>query len=96
MQVLSLSELPLTEGEPGSQFNVPGWVKERDALLATVESLKGLITQIQTHRETQVEETPHESLQNTAYSFPELNQSETSQFKAAGFRCQVVIFRLAL
>ncbi|KAF1381708.1 hypothetical protein PFLUV_G00156810 [Perca fluviatilis] len=53
MQVLSLSELPLTEGEPGSQFNVPGWVKERDALLATVESLKGLITQIQTHRETQ-------------------------------------------
>ncbi|XP_028452594.1 A-kinase anchor protein 9 isoform X6 [Perca flavescens] len=53
MQVLSLSELPLTEGEPGSQFNVPGWVKERDALLATVESLKGLITQIQTLRETQ-------------------------------------------
>ncbi|XP_054461660.1 A-kinase anchor protein 9 isoform X3 [Anoplopoma fimbria] len=53
MQVLSLSELPLTEGEPGSQFNVPGWVKERDALLATVESLKGLITQMQTHRETQ-------------------------------------------
>ncbi|XP_037649678.1 A-kinase anchor protein 9 isoform X2 [Sebastes umbrosus] len=53
MQVLSLSELPLTEGEPGSQFNVPGWAKERDALLATVESLKGLITQMQTHRETQ-------------------------------------------
>ncbi|XP_068567205.1 A-kinase anchor protein 9 isoform X2 [Cebidichthys violaceus] len=53
MQVLSLSELPLTEGEPGGQFNVPGWLKERDALLATVESLKGLITQMQTHRETQ-------------------------------------------
>uniref|UniRef100_A0A8P4KIH0 Pericentrin/AKAP-450 centrosomal targeting domain-containing protein n=1 Tax=Dicentrarchus labrax TaxID=13489 RepID=A0A8P4KIH0_DICLA len=55
MQVLSLSELPLPEGEASSQFNVPGWVKERDALLATVESLKGLITQMQTHRETQVE-----------------------------------------
>uniref|UniRef100_A0A3Q1JLZ9 A kinase (PRKA) anchor protein 9 n=1 Tax=Anabas testudineus TaxID=64144 RepID=A0A3Q1JLZ9_ANATE len=54
MQVLSLSELPLTEGEPGSQFNVPGSVKERDALLATIDSLKGLITQMQTHRETQV------------------------------------------
>ncbi|XP_049891352.1 A-kinase anchor protein 9 isoform X3 [Epinephelus moara] len=53
MQVLSLSELPLTEGEPGTQFNVPGWLKERDALLATVESLKGLISQMQTHRETQ-------------------------------------------
>ncbi|KAM8840712.1 A-kinase anchor protein 9 isoform 3-T3 [Spinachia spinachia] len=53
MQVLSLSELPLTEGESGSQFDIPGWLKERDALLATVESLKGLITQMQTHRETQ-------------------------------------------
>lgn len=52
--MLSLSELPLTEGEPGSQFNVPGSVKERDALLATIDSLKGLITQMQTHRETQV------------------------------------------
>uniref|UniRef100_A0A3Q3AA44 A kinase (PRKA) anchor protein 9 n=1 Tax=Kryptolebias marmoratus TaxID=37003 RepID=A0A3Q3AA44_KRYMA len=51
MQVLSLSELPLSE--PGSQFNVEGWVKERDALLATVESLKGLITQMQTHGEAQ-------------------------------------------
>lgn len=57
MQVLSLSELPLSEGEPSGQFNVQGWVKERDALLATVESLKGLITQMQTHRGTQVEET---------------------------------------
>lgn len=55
MQVLSLSELPIPEGDPSSQFNIPGWVKERDALLATVESLKGLITQMQTHRETQVE-----------------------------------------
>ncbi|XP_026156744.1 A-kinase anchor protein 9 isoform X2 [Mastacembelus armatus] len=53
MQVLSLSELPLSASEPGSQFSVQGWVKERDALLATVESLKGLITQMQTRRETQ-------------------------------------------
>uniref|UniRef100_A0A3Q2CLR6 A kinase (PRKA) anchor protein 9 n=1 Tax=Cyprinodon variegatus TaxID=28743 RepID=A0A3Q2CLR6_CYPVA len=49
MQVLSLSELPLSEGEPSSQFNVDGWVKERDALLATVQSLKILISQMQTH-----------------------------------------------
>ncbi|KAM9386311.1 A-kinase anchor protein 9 isoform 2-T2 [Pholidichthys leucotaenia] len=54
MQVLSLSELPLSEGEPGGQFNVQGWMKERDALLATVESLKGLITQMQTHKKTQM------------------------------------------
>uniref|UniRef100_A0A3P8SFL9 A kinase (PRKA) anchor protein 9 n=1 Tax=Amphiprion percula TaxID=161767 RepID=A0A3P8SFL9_AMPPE len=40
MQVLSLSELPLSEGEPSGQFNIQGWMKERDALLATVESLK--------------------------------------------------------
>ncbi|XP_056154299.1 A-kinase anchor protein 9 [Lampris incognitus] len=53
MQVLSLSELPLAEGELGSQLYAQGWVKEREALLATVESLKGLITQMQTHRETQ-------------------------------------------
>ncbi|XP_061598345.1 A-kinase anchor protein 9 isoform X3 [Cololabis saira] len=53
MQVLSLSELPLPEGEPGSQVDVEGSVRERDALLATVESLKSLITQMQTHRETQ-------------------------------------------
>lgn len=55
MQVLSLSELPLSEGEPGSQINIQGWVKERDDLLATVESLKRLITQMQTQRETQVQ-----------------------------------------
>ncbi|XP_041822985.1 A-kinase anchor protein 9 isoform X2 [Melanotaenia boesemani] len=53
MQVLHLSELPISEGEPGSQFHVEGWMKERDALLATIESLKGLITQMQTHRQTQ-------------------------------------------
>lgn len=57
MQVLSLSELPLSEGEPGGHFSAQGWAKERDALLATVDSLKGLITQMQMHRETQVEET---------------------------------------
>lgn len=53
--MLSLSELPLSEGEPGSQINIQGWVKERDDLLATVESLKRLITQMQTQRETQVQ-----------------------------------------
>lgn len=53
MQVLSLSELPLPEGESSSQFNIQGWLKERDALLSTVESLKGLITQMQRHRESQ-------------------------------------------
>lgn len=56
MQVLSLSELPLSEGESGGQFNVEGWAKERDALLATVQSLKGLITQMQTHSQSQVRE----------------------------------------
>lgn len=55
MQVLSLSEVPLSEGEPGGQIASQGWGKERDDLLATVESLKGLITQMQTQRETQVE-----------------------------------------
>ncbi|XP_029700863.1 A-kinase anchor protein 9 isoform X4 [Takifugu rubripes] len=44
MQVLSLSELPISEGESG---HVQGWVKERDDLLTTVESLRGLITQMQ-------------------------------------------------
>lgn len=42
--MLSLSELPVSEGEAG---NVQGWVKERDDLLTTVESLKGLITHMQ-------------------------------------------------
>ncbi|KAM4631015.1 A-kinase anchor protein 9 isoform 1-T1 [Polymixia lowei] len=53
MQVLSLSEYPVAEGEPGGQLHIQGWAKEREALLATVESLKGLITQMQMHRETQ-------------------------------------------
>lgn len=47
MQVLSLSELAPNEGESGSQVNVQGWLKERDNLLATLESLKGLIIQMQ-------------------------------------------------
>uniref|UniRef100_A0A3B4FS80 A kinase (PRKA) anchor protein 9 n=1 Tax=Pundamilia nyererei TaxID=303518 RepID=A0A3B4FS80_9CICH len=54
MQVLSLSELPLSESEPGDRFNVQGWVKERDALLDTIESLKNFISQMQTHRESQM------------------------------------------
>lgn len=58
MQVLSLSELPVSEGEPGGRFNVQGWMKERDALLDTVESLKHIISQMQTHREPQVKK-PH-------------------------------------
>lgn len=45
MQVLSLSELPVSEGESG---NIQAWMKERDDLLETVESLKSLITQMQT------------------------------------------------
>ncbi|XP_045077909.1 A-kinase anchor protein 9-like isoform X2 [Coregonus clupeaformis] len=57
MQVLSLSELPIPEGEadPASLLHhAQGWPKEREALLATVESLKALIAQMQTHsRETQ-------------------------------------------
>uniref|UniRef100_A0A4W5LB47 Uncharacterized protein n=1 Tax=Hucho hucho TaxID=62062 RepID=A0A4W5LB47_9TELE len=57
MQVLSLSELPIPEGEadPASLlYHAQGWPKERGALLATVESLKALIAQMQTHsRETQ-------------------------------------------
>ncbi|XP_008420385.2 A-kinase anchor protein 9 isoform X4 [Poecilia reticulata] len=53
MQVLSLSELPLPEGEPGGQFSTDSWAKERDALLATVQSLKGLITQMQTLGQSQ-------------------------------------------
>ncbi|XP_021416066.2 A-kinase anchor protein 9 isoform X5 [Oncorhynchus mykiss] len=57
MQVLSLSELPIPEGEADSAsliHHAQGWPKERGALLATVESLKALIAQMQTHsRETQ-------------------------------------------
>ncbi|XP_061124051.1 A-kinase anchor protein 9 isoform X2 [Syngnathus typhle] len=48
MEVLSLSELPVSESEPGGQLNLQIWLKERDALMATVESLKGLIAHMQT------------------------------------------------
>lgn len=56
MQVLSLSELPLLEGEQGGQSGFQGWAKERSDLVATVDSLKRLITQMQTQREAQVNE----------------------------------------
>lgn len=56
MQVLSLSELPLLEGEQGGQTSFQGWAKERSDLLATVESLKRLIAQMQTQREAQVKD----------------------------------------
>ncbi|XP_063041826.1 A-kinase anchor protein 9 isoform X2 [Engraulis encrasicolus] len=69
MQVLSLSELPLGMGgvaegaEMGVGVGAPahlmppgalqGWSKEREALLGTVEALKGLLAKMQTHTETQ-------------------------------------------
>lgn len=95
MQVLSLSELPLSEGEPGSQFNVQGWVKERDDLLATVESLKGLITRMQTHRETQVKETPPppKSLHKTLLT---VCQSSTSQIEKSSAVCVLVSLSVCL
>ncbi|XP_061753520.1 A-kinase anchor protein 9 isoform X2 [Nerophis ophidion] len=52
MQVLSLTELPFSEGEPSSHFNLQAWVKERDTLSATVDSLKGLIAHMQTETST--------------------------------------------
>ena len=61
MQVLSLSEFPLTEDSPGGAGGPgwgpapgPGWPRERQALLDTVQSLKTLVAQMQTHRGTQV------------------------------------------
>lgn len=77
MQVLSLSELPLSESEPGGQFNVQGWVKERDALLDTIESLKNFISQMQTHRESQVKKPHRKTLQQPKESRP-------LKFKAPG------------
>ncbi|KAL0962245.1 hypothetical protein UPYG_G00337570 [Umbra pygmaea] len=57
MQVLSLSELPIPEGDADSAsllHHTQGWLKEKEALLASMESLKGLVCQMQTHsRETQ-------------------------------------------
>ncbi|XP_016372989.1 A-kinase anchor protein 9-like isoform X2 [Sinocyclocheilus rhinocerous] len=52
MQVLSLSELPLSEADrPPPQ----SWSKERDALINTVESLKLLISTLQSGTDTQVD-----------------------------------------
>ncbi|XP_028824948.1 A-kinase anchor protein 9-like isoform X4 [Denticeps clupeoides] len=52
MQVLSLSELPFGE-EPETNLQPPaqGWAKEREALMATVESLKTLIRKLETKTE---------------------------------------------
>lgn len=77
MQVLSLSELPLSESEPGDRFNVQGWVKERDALLDTIESLKNFISQMQTHRESQVKKPHRKTLQQP-------KESKPLKFKAPG------------
>ncbi|KAJ8333620.1 hypothetical protein SKAU_G00416280 [Synaphobranchus kaupii] len=56
MQVLSLSELPVTEGEgkqeeAASHLKCQGWLKERESLLTSVERLKALISTMQTQRE---------------------------------------------
>ncbi|KAM6958852.1 A-kinase anchor protein 9 [Aplochiton taeniatus] len=55
MQVLSLSELPLLEGEAeaGAPLHAQGWAQDREALLANVQALKDLLTQMQLHKETQ-------------------------------------------
>ncbi|XP_048059366.1 LOW QUALITY PROTEIN: A-kinase anchor protein 9 [Megalobrama amblycephala] len=54
MQVLSLSELPLSEADrPGATLPPQTWSKERDALIDTVESLKILISKLQTATDTQ-------------------------------------------
>lgn len=62
MQVLSLSELPCDTGGEGAetapQPPLQGWTKEREALLATVESLKTLIAKLQLHKGTQVSGRP--------------------------------------
>lgn len=42
--MLSLSEFPVSEGQPGS---IRGWGREREDLLTSVESLRGLITHMQ-------------------------------------------------
>ncbi|XP_066571546.1 A-kinase anchor protein 9 isoform X3 [Amia ocellicauda] len=53
MQVLSLSELPVAEaGDPAGGELLGGWLKEREALLDTIESLKVLITKMQAHRDS--------------------------------------------
>ncbi|KAI2653257.1 A-kinase anchor protein 9 [Labeo rohita] len=56
MQVLSLSELPLAEADrPGATLPPQSWSKERDALINTVESLKLLISKLQSGADTQVD-----------------------------------------
>ncbi|XP_041932184.1 A-kinase anchor protein 9 isoform X3 [Alosa sapidissima] len=60
MQVLSLSELPCDMAGEGTGLAphllpLQGWTKEREALLATVESLKTLIAKLQMHKGTQTE-----------------------------------------
>ncbi|XP_051727847.1 A-kinase anchor protein 9 isoform X4 [Ctenopharyngodon idella] len=56
MQVLSLSELPLSDADrPGPTLPPQTWSKERDALIDTVESLKILISKLQTATDTQVD-----------------------------------------
>uniref|UniRef100_A0A8C5APF0 Pericentrin/AKAP-450 centrosomal targeting domain-containing protein n=1 Tax=Gadus morhua TaxID=8049 RepID=A0A8C5APF0_GADMO len=73
MQVLSLSEFPLTEDQAGGsggpgwgQTPSPGWPRERQALLDTVQSLKTLVTQMQTSRGTQVRPPYHLDLEGRA------------------------------
>ncbi|XP_035286538.1 LOW QUALITY PROTEIN: A-kinase anchor protein 9 [Anguilla anguilla] len=63
MQVLSLSELPGPEAEAeaeggrgeaaAAQLKQQGWLRERASLLASVESLKALISTMQIHGESQ-------------------------------------------
>ena len=66
MQVLSLSELPAGEGEAGpAGLHSQGWAREREALVATVDSLKNLLAQMT--RDTQVR-SPLSRTTNTAQS----------------------------
>ncbi|XDV33472.1 hypothetical protein PO909_003874 [Leuciscus waleckii] len=53
MQVLSLSELPTCEADRPTTLQTQAWSRERDALIHTVDSLKLLISKLQTH--TQVD-----------------------------------------
>ncbi|KAL1254810.1 hypothetical protein QQF64_012871, partial [Cirrhinus molitorella] len=56
MQVLSLSELPLTEADrPAATLPPQSWSKERDALINTIQSLKILISKMQSGADTQVD-----------------------------------------
>uniref|UniRef100_A0AAR2KIC7 Pericentrin/AKAP-450 centrosomal targeting domain-containing protein n=1 Tax=Pygocentrus nattereri TaxID=42514 RepID=A0AAR2KIC7_PYGNA len=73
MQVLSLSEIPVPEAEhPAAQLPLQAWRKEKEALLDTVESLKTLVTQLQTHSQTQTDtEVGNTQVwQNTSRSLP--------------------------